>query len=217
MNTQKSRRPEPYVWVSWITKLLAGESSCLWSAWFRAHFQTAKAQNGLDLGTWQIDHSAMLRKVAAEHEAEGLEVFTEVQNAFNLKGRIGTLAGKPDVVAVNGKVGLITDTKTGTPKASDRVQVLTYMWALPKTNPAFADVKFDGRVVYKTGYVLIPAEEAGEVFIRQVCDLMRVICGDAEPHKAPSFKECKFCPIGPEDCVDRVQGELSHHGETDEF
>lgn len=217
MNAKTTRRPEPYVWVSWITKLLAGESSCLWSAWFRAHYQTAKTQNGFDLGNWQLDHTAMLRKVAAEHEAEGLEVFTEDQNTFLLKGRIGTLAGKPDVVALNGTAGLITDTKTETPKASDRIQVLTYMWALPKTNPAFAEVKFSGRVVYKTGFVLISAEEADEAFVRQVSDLMRVVCGEAEPHKAPSFKECKFCPIGPEDCLDRVRGESAYQGETDEF
>jgi hypothetical protein len=51
MNALTTVRPEPYVWVSWITKILAGESSCVWSAWLRAHYQTAKAPNGFDMGT----------------------------------------------------------------------------------------------------------------------------------------------------------------------
>jgi len=217
MHSLTTVRPEPYVWVSWITKLLAGESSCVWSAWLRAHYQTAKAPSGFDMGSWQMDHSAMLRKTAAEHEKDGSEVFTEGQNLFVLKGKHGTLSGKPDVVAINNKAGLVVDTKTGSPKASDRIQVMLYMWALPKTNPAFAGVRFDGMVVYKTGYSLITADEVDAVFIKRVGDLMKEVCGDSEPHKAPSFGECKYCPIAPEDCADRAQTQKVYEGETDEF
>ena len=46
---------------------------------------------------------------------------------------------------------------------------------------------------------------------------MKEICGEAEPHKAPSFGECQYCPITPEDCADRVVGAKAHQGETDEF
>ena len=151
MHALTTARAEPYVWVSWITKLLAGESSCVWSAWLRAHYQTAKAPNGFDMGTWQMDHSAMLRKTAADHEKEGYRVHTESQNMFALKGKTGTLSGKPDVVAVKDMEGWVVDTKTGSPKASDRVQVMIYMWAMPKAIPAFAGVRFHGKVVYKIG------------------------------------------------------------------
>lgn len=217
MHALTTSRPEPYVWVSWITKLLAGESSCVWSAWLRAHYQTAKVPNGFDMGTWQMDHSAMLRKTAAEHEKDGSEVFTEGQNLFVLKGKVGTLSGKPDVVVIKNKAGLVVDTKTGSPKASDRIQVMIYMWALPKTNPAFADVTFDGMVVYKTGYSLITADEIDEVFVRRVGELMKEVCGEAEPHKAPSFNECQHCPITHEDCADKVEAKKAYQGETDEF
>ena len=61
MHAQTTARPEPYVWVSWITKLLAGETSCVWSAWLRAHYETARVPNHFDLGTWQMDHTALLR------------------------------------------------------------------------------------------------------------------------------------------------------------
>lgn len=217
MNALTTARPEPYVWVSWITKLLAGESSCVWSAWFRAHYQTAKAPNGFDMAAWQMDHAALLRKTAIEHENEGYKVFTEGQNLFALKGKAGTLSGKPDMVAVKDMEGWVVDTKTGLPKASDRIQVMVYMWALPKTIPAFAGVRFHGKVIYKTGSSIIGPEEVDATFIKRVSDLMREICGEAESHKAPSYAECQHCPITAEDCADRAGAVKVYKGETDEF
>jgi hypothetical protein len=217
MHALTTCRAEPYVWVSWITKLLAGESSCIWLAWLRAHYQTAKAPNDFDLGTWQIDHTALIRRVALEHEAQRYRVFTEGQNLFALKGKAGTLPGKPDVVAVRGTSGWVVDTKTGSPKASDRVQTMIYMWALPRTNPAFSEVTFDGRVVYKTGSVIVSADEATPEFVKLVGGLMKEICGEQEPRKAPTYGECLHCRVTPEDCADRVQTEKAYQGETDEF
>jgi hypothetical protein len=86
---------------------------------------------------------------------------------------------------------------------------------LPKTNPAFADVTFDGMVVYKTGYSVITASEIDEVFVKRVGELMKEVCGESEPHKAPSFGECQFCPLTPEDCVDKVGAAKAHQGESD--
>lgn len=218
MHPQTTPRPEPYVWVSWITKLLAGEASCVWSAWLRAHYATAKpAANGtFDIGTWQMDHTALLRRVATDHKEE-FEVYTEGQNLFTLRGKTGTLSGKPDVVAVNDRSGWSVDTKTGLPKASDRIQVMIYMWALPKANPAFADIRFDGKVVYKSSYSVITADEVDSVFVKRLSELMKEVCGEKSPRKAPSFSECQFCPITPEDCADRVVAEKVFVGETDEF
>src|SRR5262245_28619713 len=127
MHPKTTPRPEPYVWVSWITKLLAGETSCVWSAWLRAHYQTAKMPTAFQPGGWQMDHSALLRKTAADHRSDGFDTYAEGQNLFTLKGRSGTLSGKPDVVAVRGSGGWVVDTKTGSPKASDRIQVMIYM------------------------------------------------------------------------------------------
>jgi hypothetical protein len=46
---------------------------------------------------------------------------------------------------------------------------------------------------------------------------MKEVCGEAEPHKAPSFAECRHCPITAEDCADRAGSEKVYEGETDEF
>lgn len=210
-------RPEPYVWVSWITKLLAGETSCVWSAWLRAHYQMVKAPSKLELGMWQMDHSALLRKCATEYERQGYSVFVEGQNLFTLKGKSGTLSGKPDVVAAKEESGWIVDTKTGSPKASDRIQVMIYMWAFPKTNPAYAGVRFAGKVIYKSGYNIVTADEVDAVFVKRVGELIREVCGTVEPHKAPSFGECQYCPITTENCPERVESSQVHEGLTEDF
>lgn len=164
-----------------------------------------------------MDHSALLRKAVTEHEKQGYTVYAEGQNLFALKGKTGTLSGKPDVVAVKGMAGWIVDTKTGSPKASDRIQVMVYMWAMPKANAAFEGVRFEGKVVYKSCYNIITPDEIDTVFARRLGDLMKEVCGSAPPHKAPSFGECQYCPVTREDCADRVDAMKVHQGETDEF
>jgi hypothetical protein len=58
-------------------------------------------------------------------------------------------------------------------------------------------------VTYKSGFSVVSAGEIDEVFVRQVGELMKEICGEREPHKAPSYGECLHCPLTPEDCSDR--------------
>ena len=41
------KRDGPYVWVSWITKLLAGEVNCEWAPWFKAHHTYQKVPSDL--------------------------------------------------------------------------------------------------------------------------------------------------------------------------
>jgi len=121
------------------------------------------------------------------------------------------------VVAVLGAAGWVVDAKTGLLKASDRVQVMIYMRALPKTNPAFARITFDGKVVYKSRHNIITADEITPEFGKRVGELMKEVCGVEEPHKAPSFGECKYCPVTSADCVDRVETAKVYEGETDDF
>ena len=64
---------------------------------------------------------------------------------------------------------------------------------------------------------VVSAGEIDEVFVRRVWELMREVCGDREPHKAPSYEVCLHCPLTPEDCGGRVQSEKAYQGETDEF
>src|SRR5262249_31185716 len=144
MHAQTKPRSEPYVWATWITKLLAGEASCTWSAWFRAHHCAAKFDRpgDFDLDLWQIEHTALIRRTAAEFAGKGYAVTVENQNQFVLNGKGGIFAGRPDLVAMRDGEGWVIDAKTGQPRASDRIQVMLYCWALPKTNPAYAGMRF---------------------------------------------------------------------------
>jgi len=220
MHAQTKPRPTPYVWATWLAKLLAGETTCVWSAWFRAHHFAAKldkADGDFDPELWRLEHTNLIRRTAAEFTGKGYAVTVENQNQFVLSGKVGTLAGKPDLVAVQGDEGWITDAKTGQPRGSDRLQVALYMWALPKANPVYAGVRFRGRVEYKCRYGLVAAEEVDAEFAARVADLMREVCGTDPPRKSPSFRECQFCPLTPDDCLDRIETEAVLVGVTDEF
>ena len=49
-----------------------------------------------------LDHTALVNRERESREKLGYTVFTENQNAFRLRGRNATLAGKPDLIAVKG-------------------------------------------------------------------------------------------------------------------
>ena len=80
-------RENPYIWVTWLAKLLAGESSCEWSAWFRAHYQDwAKPPSDFNQAQWMLDHTALVNQARESREKLGYTVFTENQNSFRLRG-----------------------------------------------------------------------------------------------------------------------------------
>lgn len=158
MHAQTKPRPEPYVWATTLSKLLSGDANYLWSAWFRAHHFAARLDTDFDASAWQVEHAALVRKTAARYEAEGYTVTVEHQNQFVLKGRLGTLAGGPDIVAVRDGEGWLIDGKTGLPKAADHAQLALYLWALPKANPVYARTRFRGRIEYKCRFGIVEPE-----------------------------------------------------------
>ena len=213
----KLQRPTPYVWVTWITKLLAGETHCTWSVWLRANYKTAPMPSDFDSASWKIGHTALLRKTIGEMTTDGFFCSTEDQNSFTMMGNVGTLAGKPDLIASSEKGYWIVDVKTGQPRVSDKVQVMIYMWAIPLVRTKFKGKKFDGKVQYANNFQIIMADEVDRTFIKNVGELMKEVCSDKPPSSVPSFAECRYCPITPEDCSERVEVEDKYVGETDEF
>ncbi len=97
-------RSNPFIWVSWLSKAMAGEKQCEWACWFRSHYQWEKLPSGLDLAKWAANHAELLQARRATLEAEGFTVYVEDQNSFTLIGETGIeVSGKPDIVAVRGK------------------------------------------------------------------------------------------------------------------
>jgi hypothetical protein len=68
------RRGDPYIWVTWLTKLLSEESQCEWSAWFRAHHKDYdRLPTDLDVAAWTLEHGQLVRTRREQLLAEGYE------------------------------------------------------------------------------------------------------------------------------------------------
>jgi len=198
-------RDGSYIWVTWITGLMAADKHCEWSAWFRAHYQGYdKAPSDFDLAAWKAAHGDMVRARADELRGQGYDVFVEGQNKFSLKGRAATLGGVPDLVAVRGGEGLVVDCKSGQRRDSDAFQVLTYMLVLPLTHPSCQGVTLAGEVQYRDGLLPIPSEKLDDQMKGLIRATIERIGGATPPSKVPSLGECRFCDLTVADCPERI-------------
>ena len=211
-------RESPYVWATWLARLLAGEASCEWAAWFRAHYQDwAKPESDFNQAQWMLDHTALVNQERESREKLGYTVFTEGQNAFRLRGKFATLAGKPDLIAVKNSDAVIIDAKTGKPSPSHTVQVLTYMYAVPKSLEQYRGVEFRGHVVYPDSQVGIPVSTVDEKFTENLAALIRRLASETPARRVPSAGECRFCDITKADCPERMEGIVPGEATTDDF
>ena len=200
----------PFIWVTWLTKLMSGENQCWWASWFRSHYSFNKLPSGFDLAKWTMEHNELLHRRKGELESEGFTVFIEEQNSFKLVGKSGiTLSGKPDIIAINDGEGTVEDCKTGNPKHSDQVQVLIYLLALPLANGRYKGLKLEGRLIYKNSSVDVHSSEIDG--IREKFSKVVGTVGGTEPaSKVPSLGECRFCDISKVDCPERIETKIEN-------
>jgi len=198
-------RDEPYVWVTWISRLLAGDAHCAWAAWFRAHHTYVRLPGDFDAAKWAGDHAAMVREQVEALRQESYTVAIEAQNAFSLQGQLGvTLGGRPDIVAWRDSEALIVECKTGQQRHTDMIQVMIYMLVLPHAQPFWRGRTLTGRVQYQNGSVPVPAEALDSGFRTRFREMMAQVGGNTILGRVPSFHECRFCDIGNTDCPDRI-------------
>ena len=118
-------RESPYIWATWIARLLAGESHCEWAGWFRANYQNwTRPPSDFNSAQWMLEHTALANQERESREKLGYEVCTENQNSFRLRGKSATLTGKPDLIAAKGGDAGIIDAKTGKPGPAHAVQAM---------------------------------------------------------------------------------------------
>jgi len=209
-------RPNPFVWVTWLTKLMAGERQCQWASWFRSHYEWDKVPSGCDLARWTADHAELLRARRAILETQGFTVYTEDQNSFTLMGKTGIeVSGKPDIVAIRGQEACVEDCKTGTPRHSDHLQVLVYMLSLPHVEGHCKGRRLEGRIVYKNMVVDVPSSRIDDDLRELFRKTVLTIGGPDRATKVPSWGECRYCDISKADCPERIAvrpGTTSSHG-----
>jgi hypothetical protein len=214
------KRQNPYLWVTWLSRLLVGEHCCEWGAWFKAHHESsswAKVPQSFDMTTWQVEHTTLLRQIRSQLEADGHTVFIEGQNSFVLRGNAAALGGKPDLIATSGGTGIIVDAKTGKHSPAHHVQVMVYMYAIPRVLQQFKGINFNGRVVYKDKTVEIPGNAIDEQFVNNLASLVRRLSSLTPARKVPSVIECGFCDITSVDCPQRAINDTMPQGDTIDF
>ncbi len=148
----------------------------------------------------------------------GYETRIEGQNAFSLRGRSATLAGKPDLLVLNKDHVLITDVKTGQERPSHRYQLMIYMYALPRAQHEFRDARIAGEIIYPNRTQRVPQGGVDQGFVRDLSALIRRIAAPEPPHRLPSMAECRFCDITAADCPERVDADADDEAATtDDF
>ena len=211
-------REHPYIWATWLARLLAGEAHCDWAGWFRSHYQDwVKPTSDFDSARWMMDHTALVKEARESREALGYQVFTEDQNSFTLRGKSATLAGKPDLIAVKGNDLVIVDAKTGRPNPAHSAQVMIYQYALPKALEQYRGIEFRGHVIYPDGNIQIPVSGLDRKFIDRLGALIRRLADENPARRVPSASECRWCDITREDCPERVEEIEATEGTTEDF
>ena len=214
------RKEGPYIWVTWLTKLLTGDDSCEHASWFKTQFDAkswTKAERVTNLARWQVGHTDLKNAKARELREQGYQVSHEAQNHFTIKGRLATIAGKPDLVARQGDLVWVTDVKSGRPRASDVVQVMVYMYLLPVARPDLQGATVKGLVVYWNHQQEIQPDEVDPAFVRSLQGLIHRLAAREPAVKVPSWSECQFCDISSVHCPERVERPDSPVVTTDRF
>ena len=200
------RRDFPYIWTTWLPRLLTGENSCEWAIWFKAHYQNwTKPPSDFNQAEWLANHTKLLNEQRDLWVQRGYETRIEGQNAFRLRGHSAILAGKPDLLVLSNDHVLVTDVKTGAERPWHRYQLMIYMYALPRAMPEFRDARIAGEIIYPNQTKRVPQGGIDQGFIEDLSVLIRRIAAPEPPVRVPSAAECRFCDITAADCPARVE------------
>ena len=187
-------REHPYIWATWLPRLLTGENLCEWAVWFKAHHQNwTKVPSDFNQAQWMLNHPALLNERRANWKVGGYNVEVEGQNSFQLRGRSATLAGRPDLITQreDGSEAVIIDAKTGHESPSHIVQVMIYLYAIPRALEQYRSLKIRGQVTYQDHTVRMPAEAVDDQFIRHlsrvnyICRLASISFAGSPPWPGP--------------------------------
>lgn len=193
-----------YIWVTWLSKVMAGEQSCEWASWFKAHMSYERRPSDFDVAAWTVDHTRKLRELHIQRKRLGELVSVEAENSIKYQAENGvTLAGKPDLIASAGGIVTIYDVKTGQPKTSDIVQLTIYMHLVPQVLPKFTGTKPLGCLVYNSDRVTIPNTAVDQKFVANFEYFLGIVGGAEEALRVPAENECRFCDIPVTECRDR--------------
>jgi CRISPR/Cas system-associated exonuclease Cas4 (RecB family) len=185
------RRGQPFVWITWLTRLLSGEDKCEWPLLMRSRFWMPKEPVTDRMREYQDAHRQLVKMRVAELEHQGLYVNVEDDNKLAHKGKSGTmLTGIPDIAVIQPSTMTYEECKSGKRRPSDHVQVLLYA-QLAKQNRV--DKEITGNIVYLDGIESVEMTRLSEI-THGFVDLMSRINSENVPRR-PSPMECRFCKV----------------------
>ena len=77
-------RKHPYIWTTWIARLLVGENHCEWAGWFRAHcLDCAKSPRDFDQSRWMLDHTALVNEAKERGKIRILGLYRKPEFIFS--------------------------------------------------------------------------------------------------------------------------------------
>lgn len=202
-----ARSGKPYIWVTWITGLLAGTELCAYPAWLKAkHGAKGYKKTDSEPQDWseyQQRHDQMVADRVLRLRSEGYEVLVEDQNSFVLEGQTAKIGGKPDIIALkkDQKYALVVDAKSGKAKEKYIWQVKLYQFASKLGR--YKDYIINGEVEYKDASVPVPDAALSAEDRAHIGRIVQMISGDTPPPKMPSRFECQYCDVA--DCDKRFK------------
>lgn len=189
-----TKRRKPYVYVTWITKLLSGESACWYAAWYKSQHKYDKVPDDFpDREAWIKKHDAITNRREAELIEAGYLCKKEDAAEFTLQGQRADLAGKPDLVAMKGDAALVVDAKSGKAKLADHWQVLIYLFALPRT--WLTNFKVAGEIERVEVNAREYVRALGEAETASIVHAMQTMGAPIAPIASPGPSECRYCDI----------------------
>lgn len=201
----------PYIWVTWLAPLLAGNKHCQWAAWFQSNYKFQRETDNGFLKGWAANHEALLQDRADYLEKQGYTVYLEDQNSFTIKGsdKRTVISGKADIVAIKEEEIIVEDCKTGKKKDADPAQVLLYMLLLAAPGgPRHCHKRqLSGRLVYQDEVIDIPSDLLDGEFKDNFRNLVRRVSSNEPARKAPGLRECRYCKISSSYCSERKNTE----------
>ena len=99
---------------------------------------------------------------------------------------------------------VVVDAKTGNESPSHTVQVMIYLYAVPKALRRYRNAKLRGQVTYATTLCAFQQRLSMKRSSQNLGALIRRLSADEPARRVPSPQECRFCNITAADCPDRV-------------
>lgn len=197
-----SPRTNPYVHVTWLAKIMAGEAVCHWQYWFQAHNQLSQRMaSSPELVGWQVEHSRMVMELATKLAGRGGKLHREYRIKLRTARHEAVVAGSIDCLVDEDSRVTIYECKVGQPRQSDLVQTMVYMHCVSQL-PVFAGKSVRGFVIYKDQHSPIP--ELPENFAANFDYFVDLLAGTSPALKFPG-PDCRFCRLTVDQCPERAE------------